>query len=1035
MNAEIKEFCMLRRPMFPLEMLYDFHQKLSEDPNSFEKQLLLLFENSQISASILTASPRLYDGLASIGTAKTKEKEKIFKAFYKYLVRMCSRPTPFGLFSGFLTGTLAEKTSIIFQEKESFYPYQRLDPAATRQFAQVLLSNKRVLAQTVFFANPSIYQAGTCVRYIEKKHNDGQVTNLLTALEIDPFTESIIKYAQNGATIKQLIALAPEQVSKHHARALVAYLIDIQILVDEFEINVTGKPYLQVMKERLNQMKIPQKQLNALGKFSLADQDISRLPAIYQNYQASIKENSLEKSPDSFIQIDTRFNAASCQINKHRIKQLQNEFKKISPILGSQKINSDLEDFKIKFLQRYQDNAVPLVEVLDCESGIGYGLHIEADGKLTTLLEKLDFIEHGGHTEPVEDEFEELRLELLLRCETQNLQSIVLTENDLKKYVKRSSAIPYSYWLGSIITDSQDHFDKGEFTFLLKSVGGQSGFELMARFAHADPKLEEDLKRMAASVQADHPDIIFAQIAHLASPQMANIVCRPHLREYEIVDMAASTMPKENRIYPNELMVSIPDGKQIVLTSKRLGKRIIPCVDTAHNFKNGLPLYKFLCDLAMQGAEHLSRWDWGKLSTRPFLPRIQYKHLILCRASWYVDTNRFPFLLEKNTDFTSVWKKLSHMLAIPRYFQICESDREFLIDAHCGFSLSILKDFIQKNKKVYLVEIFEQPSKGLLSYLGRSFANEIVLPFKSCHLSNSFKIVQTTPISKSNLQSTFLPGDQWLYIKIYAGPMLSDQLLAGIINDFSEALIRSNQVQKWFFIRYKDSAPHIRLRYFNEDNPDFWQKILTDLNTHLRPMLLSGQITAIQTDTYHRETQRYAELSYDTVESIFYQDSIAVAEIIKQQPQQQTHNEERWLCALLGADYLLNDLGFDLPAKLRITKMLHQQFLDEFSSAHRLIITLNDQYRHQKTAIKMWIENPPENIKHILERRSEQIKNALTQSLAINETVSDHIAASLIHMFFNRIFISQPRKHEMVMYHYLSKYYETLIILSQNTQK
>lgn len=83
----------------------------------------------------------------------------------------------------------------------------------------------------------------------------------------------------------------------------------------------------------------------------------------------------------------------------------------------------------------------------------------------------------------------------------------------------------------------------------------------------------------------------------------------------------------------------------------------------------------------------------------------------------------------------------------------------------------------------------------------------------------------------------------------------------------------------------------------------------------------------------------------------------------------------------------------------------------------------------------MWIENPPENIKHILERRSEQIKNALTQSLAINETVSDHIAASLIHMFFNRIFISQPRKHEMVMYHYLSKYYETLIILSQNTQK
>jgi len=63
-----------------------------------------------------------------------------------------------------------------------------------------------------------------------------------------------------------------------------------------------------------------------------------------------------------------------------------------------------------------------------------------------------------------------------------------------------------------------------------------------------------------------------------------------------------------------------------------------------------------------------------------------------------------------------------------------------------------------------------------------------------------------------NTQRTFIPGDAWVYYKIYTGAKTSDILLTEIIKPVAEKLIEQELIDQWFFIRYADPKHHIRVR-------------------------------------------------------------------------------------------------------------------------------------------------------------------------------------------------------------------------------
>lgn len=63
-----------------------------------------------------------------------------------------------------------------------------------------------------------------------------------------------------------------------------------------------------------------------------------------------------------------------------------------------------------------------------------------------------------------------------------------------------------------------------------------------------------------------------------------------------------------------------------------------------------------------------------------------------------------------------------------------------------------------------------------------------------------------------SIQRTFLPGCQWVYIKLYTGNKIADDMLIQVISPVIKELKKKTYIDKWFFIRYTDPDFHLRIR-------------------------------------------------------------------------------------------------------------------------------------------------------------------------------------------------------------------------------
>ncbi|MEV0265484.1 thiopeptide-type bacteriocin biosynthesis protein [Streptomyces sp. NPDC050617] len=126
------------------------------------------------------------------------------------------------------------------------------------------------------------------------------------------------------------------------------------------------------------------------------------------------------------------------------------------------------------------------------------------------------------------------------------------------------------------------------------------------------------------------------------------------------------------------------------------------------------------------------------------------------------------------------------------------------------------------------------------------------------------------------------PGGPWLYATLYSSAERQDELLTGPLRRFLTELPSSSDtpggVDRWFFIRYADPHPHLRLRLHGD--PDL-------LNGLLLPRLhgLAGELAGaglargLRIDSYSPETERYGGAALlDAAEKVFPADSLLVLE-------------------------------------------------------------------------------------------------------------------------------------------------------------
>jgi thiopeptide-type bacteriocin biosynthesis protein len=337
------------------------------------------------------------------------------------------------------------------------------------------------------------------------------------------------------------------------------------------------------------------------------------------------------------------------------------------------------------------------------------------------------------------------------------------------------------------------------------------------------------------------------------------------------------------------------------------------------------------------------------------------------------------------------------------------------------------------------------------------YTNEIIIPFKktsaakpgNLHHINSSNGEQQTTCKKNRTSRfnhliparTFITGSEWLYVKIYCGINSAEKILKQFIKPLVKDLIAENKITQWFFIRYADPENHIRIRFHHPKDCAFWKMVLERLYTSTKKYLDDAVVPTIQTDTYNREIERYGINTIELSEHIFYLDSEAVLNCIDLLDGEEAE-KYRWLLSARGVDMLLDDFNYSLESKSALLKKLQQHYAAEFGNNKSTGSLLNDKYRANMQLLWSFLtakndeENEIKEAVKIFTSRSTQIRKVVKKienlQLADSTTFSfDELLPSYIHMFLNRMFLSEQRKYELVIYHFLSKYYDSQIAVQK----
>ena len=136
----------------------------------------------------------------------------------------------------------------------------------------------------------------------------------------------------------------------------------------------------------------------------------------------------------------------------------------------------------------------------------------------------------------------------------------------------------------------------------------------------------------------------------------------------------------------------------------------------------------------------------------------------------------------------------------------------------------------------------------------------------------------------SNLKRNFCLGSEWIYFKIYTGVKTADIILTEHLHPIIKQLQQEKAIQKWFFIRYKDTDNHLRIRFLIAKNQNV-SKIIDSFYPVFNDLIENNLISKIQTDTYNREIERYGETTMEDSESLFWYDSELVLAYLNLKPQ------------------------------------------------------------------------------------------------------------------------------------------------------
>ncbi|WP_208560471.1 thiopeptide-type bacteriocin biosynthesis protein [Marinilactibacillus kalidii] len=826
-NIQTGDYIVERKPLLNIKNKIEDTNILSV---SQADSIMSFWENEDIKKAIHSSNTGLFYSLNNFNDLSKKKKKGAILSLTNYLLRMHTRPTPFGLAASFNMQSLNTMGST----EKSKYVNISISSQLMEKIVSTCEDDSMIVEALRLKVNPLHLKREKEVIFLYR--DTDSTTSSISKLKSNELIELLISTCHEFVHFQDIFKMVKVQFEEIEIPTFTQFVK--KLLRNDFLISNCRRSLSE--ENPLSEI------LTILESISPSSENLVKLVSELKeirSYTNTINHEDYFKVVNSF---DTNQNNFAI-INEPSF----NKWFNIVLIKEEEILNTKLISHSIEIIDEYLSyfsnwNTHNLIPKSLVEFFIGRFGHELVSVK--TLVYDSDFYEElikEKEVDLVNDNYYLLKdkiIEAIYNKEKivyidDSLLSELKDPNETNDYIK-----PNGYELICYLTD--------ELCILEKGIGSNALGKLNGRFLNSLDTLKKDNYQKELSnllFEEYNENYILAEIT--CSPydsKMGNILSSSSIFKYEIPLNTVETKGKIP-ISLDDLYLGI-DNNSFYIWSKSLQKRIIPYQSNSAALNSKLPrMYLFLSKLGLDMQSLISDISTLPELQLPYLPEIRYKNVVVRRAEWKVDSKIIK-AAKNGHNFKERMNFWRNRYSVPQIIGLSKGDSPTVYnlenDLHLELLCKELKNSEAESSYYVFIDVKYQLKHGAFSQHIIEVGNATYSPKK----------ITSIAYRKEKQSNAILSiKDNWIYLKIYFNRFqnFEDSILPKLIIEKYKV-----DLDQWFFVRYKDEKDHIRLRFKVNEDKDI-ASILRKLTIDLDKLIYDHQVDSYTLDLFEPEYSRY----------------------------------------------------------------------------------------------------------------------------------------------------------------------------------
>ncbi|WP_328609081.1 lantibiotic dehydratase [Amycolatopsis sp. NBC_00345] len=899
-------------------------RRLFSDPGSGdEARLWDQVGDPLVRAALTVASADLVDALDrnAQGQVAATRRRRLRSGLLRYLIRMSTRATPFGLFAAVSWGEFGDHCTAVIDG--GLKRHTRADLGWLLDVIEAVESDAAVLPFLRLTANPLAYLVGErlVLRPADVYGKDDLRGVSLRATEVvRHLLDEAVTPVPYGELVERVVAEFPG-VPGDRVEALVGRLHELRFLITDLR-----PPLNQPRPERhvidvLAHVPPARAAYEALLRVSTlmarCDEDLLS-PSAPMRELLSAQRELLPDGSGRTCQVDAALSIPGCTVPAEVGVEVAEAVTWLGRVMGPAPRFPHLTDYRAAFTERYgREGLVPLTDLLSPEHGLG-----SPSGYLNPGGAQMFAVPNRA----APDLERPYALPLLAEALRTGQLEVDLADPRLAELIPekpddgrdRRPPAPGLDVTVQIAAASADAIPRGEWNAVLPPGSFAPAGRTVGRFVHLLPRSAEGQVRdhLLAQDTAADPDVVHAELSYLpVQGRAANVTVHPIMRSHEIPVNVTPSVAADRVIPLRDIVIGL-DGDRFAAYSERLGRRIRIHQGHMLNPQSAPDVCRFLLESAQDGDAAPARFDWGTAETAPFLPRVRRGRIVLRLAQWNI---RVPgtfgrAALDSDEALAEAVRAWRSTWQVPRWVYLADQDRRLLLDLDHPLSTTELRAELGRTAErgrtwLPLQEMYPGFDDLWVSGAdGRRHVSEVVIPLTARSAPRPpAPEVPRAALSVGRRPRRHLPGGTWLSMKLYT----TETAMEGIVSRmWSKPAVCPDE--EWFYLRYADPAPHLRIRV--RTGLGDMGALFAGWTEWARGLVGEGLAADLVLNTYSPELIRYG--GPDTmaaVERVFCASSAATARFLAEPG---PDDLPRLVVAAYAVECVYRDWGFDLDQRL-----------------------------------------------------------------------------------------------------------------------